>query len=436
MSHLPDRVAEILRQEDRTSERLIIRVQFVLAAALAILYLVTPRPGDAPMTVLAPVPLVILAYAVFTAIRLVISLRGPLPGWLVIPSIVMDVGLLLLLIWSFHLDYGQPAGFSLKVPAFAFLVVFIALRALRFDHRLVLTAGVSAAAGWALLTAAAVTAAGPSGITHNFVDHVSGMHILVGAEVEKIIAILIVTAVLTMGAWRAHKTLIAAVREEAAVKEIRRFLSKGVADQIAGADMLIEAGHAVERDAAIMMLDIRGFTKFSMTVPPREVVRMLTSFHARIVPIVRGNGGVIDKFLGDGVMATFGAVEASKSAAADALRALDLILDEARAWQMSLAKLGLSEVLHVNAAVAAGTVVFATLGDGDRLEYTVIGEAVNLAAKLEKHNKAEKTRALVPAATLALAMSQGYRPAVAPEPRAKAIVMGVSDPIDLYARAA
>ncbi|HKZ96116.1 MAG TPA: adenylate/guanylate cyclase domain-containing protein, partial [Hyphomicrobiaceae bacterium] len=257
-----------------------------------------------------------------------------------------------------------------------------------------------------------------------------------GAEIDKVIAILIVTAVLTLGAMRAQRTLIAAVREEAAVKEIRRFLSKGVADQISRSESLIEAGQAAEREAAIMMLDIRGFTPFAMRVAPAEVVKMLTSFHARIVPIVRGNGGVIDKFLGDGVMATFGAVEASQTAAADALRALEAVLVEAAAWQGSLASLGVKEALTVNAAVAAGPVVFATLGDGDRLEYTVIGEAVNLAAKLEKHNKVEKSRALVSAATLALAMSQGYRPAVAFDARRGAAVAGVSVPIDLYARVA
>ena len=61
--------------------------------------------------------------------------------------------------------------------------------------------------------------------------------------------------------------------------------------------------------------------------------------------------------------------------------------------------------LEVNGAVSAGPVVFATLGGGDRLEYTVIGEAVNLAAKLEKHNKAASTRALTSAATYELAVA-------------------------------
>jgi adenylate cyclase len=432
LAGLPVRVAELVKAQDLASERLIIRVQLALALALSMLYVLAPRPADAPMHLLAAVPLALMCYLAFVGIRFALSLRGPLPGWFIIPSIVADMGLLIGLIWAFHLEYGQPAGFSFKVPTFAYLFVFIALRALRFDHRYVLAAGLAAALGWLALLVAAVMS-DPNAVTHNFVEYVAGTGILVGAEIDKIIAILIVTAVLTLGAMRAQRTLIAAVREEAAVKEIRRFLSKGVADQISRAETLIEAGHAVERDAAIMMLDIRGFTPFAMRVPPADVVKMLTSFHARIVPIVRGNGGVIDKFLGDGVMATFGAVEPSPEAAANALRALDLILEEAAAWQASLKDLGLEEALHVNAAVAAGPVVFATLGDGDRLEYTVIGEAVNLAAKLEKHNKAEKSRAVFPAATFLLAMRQGYQPAAAPVPRRDATVLGVSQPIDLYA---
>ncbi len=430
-AHLPARVVELLHAQDRAAERLIIYVQLGLAAALAILYVLAPRPADAPMTMLAPVPLALMAYTLFALVRLLMSQRGPLPGWFVIPSIVADMTLLLGLIWSFHLQYGEPPAFSLKVPSILYLFVFIALRALRFDHRYVLAAGLTAAIGWAVLTTAAVFQSQQGAVTHNFVAYITGNRILIGAEVDKIVAILLVTAVLTVGARRAQQTLVTAVREQAAGREIRRFLSQGVADQISMADELIEAGHAAEREAAIMMIDIRGFTPFSTTVPPAEVVHLLTAFHARIVPIVQDHSGVVDKFLGDGVMVTFGAVAPSQTAAADALRALDRILDEALAWQNSLEGLGVKTPLHVNAAVASGTVVFATLGDATRLEYTVIGEAVNLAAKLEKHNKVERTRAILPASTLKQARAQGYVPAVEPQPRPGAHVAGVTDPIDL-----
>lgn len=435
-TELPDRVKAIVDAQDRASERLIGFVQLGIGLVLWLLYLLSPRPADAAFTMFAPVPMALSLYTAYSLFRLWLILRRRVPGWFVALSICADVGLLIGLIWSFHIQYHQPPGFSLKAPTFVYLFVFIVLRTLRFDPRYVMAAGFAAALGWTLLTLAVVMASDPDAITRSFTTYATSARILIGAEFDKIFAVLLVTALLTLAARHAQTTLVASVREQAAVNEIRRFLSKGVADQITSSATLIEAGHAVERDAAIMMIDIRGFTPFAMRVPPKDVVQILTTFHARIIPIVRANGGVIDKFLGDGVMATFGAAVASKTAAADAMRALDQVLDAAREWQSSLPEMGVSEPLNVNAAVAAGPVVFATLGDGDRLEYTVIGEAVNLAAKLEKHNKVEKSRALVSSETLALAEAQGYRPAMPLAARPGARVAGVVDPIDLHARSA
>ena len=76
------------------------------------------------------------------------------------------------------------------------------------------------------------------------------------------------------------------------------------------------------------------------------------------------------------------------------------------------------------------------LGDDTRLEFTVIGDPVNLAAKLEKHTKAEAVRALATAAALTTARGQGYAPDGDPEVRAERAVEGVDDPLDLVALAA
>lgn len=433
LSGVPERVKQIVRAQDRQSERLIGLVQILIGIVLAVLYWLAPRPDDAGASFM-PVPVALALYIAFSLIRFGLAARQLLPNWLVGLSIITDIALLLGLIWSFHLQYGQPAAFSLKAPTIAYVFVFIALRALRFDPRYVLAAGCSAAIGWALLTLAAVLSMSRDAITHNFTDYITGNKILIGAEFDKIFAILLVTGLLTFGVRRAQMTLLRAVREESAGKEVRRFLSRGLAEAIASSDTLIEAGTATERDAAILMLDIRGFTKFSSAVPARDVVAMLTGFHARIIPLIRANNGVVDKFLGDGVMATFGAIGTSATGAADALRALDAILEEAATWQKEQENIAIASPLRVNGAVAWGQVVFATLGSDDRLEYTVIGDAVNLAAKLEKHNKTEKTRALFPEATLVRAVAQGYRVALEPERRRSARVAGVDEPIDLCAR--
>lgn len=431
---LPVRVIALIREQEDASERLIGWAQLALVAILAALYFIAPRPADAPpRSLLEPVPVALAAYLLFTTVRLALAYRGRLPGWLLLLSIVADTALLLGLIWSFHDGYGQPPAFSLKVPTFVYIFAFIAMRALRFDYRYVVAAGLAAAAGWALLVVLAIASSGEEAVTRNFVTYLTSNHILIGAEFDKIFTVLMVTALLAIALRRAQDTLTVAIREQTASSDFRRFLSSGVADVITGSEQVIAAGEAAEREAAILMLDIRGFTRFSTTVEPKAVVDMLTRFHASVLPHIRDHGGIVDKFLGDGVMATFGAVTPSPTAAADALRALEAVMNEVDRWPVSAESPLGSAGLEVNGAVAAGTVVFATVGTDDRLEYTVIGEAVNLAAKLEKHNKAEGTRALVPLATYELALAQGYVPGREHQRREAIRVSGLGGPIDVIA---
>ena len=428
---LPERVALLVRAKDRESEQLLCVVQLALAATLAGLYAVAPRPSDAGMGLVEPVPLALAAYFALTLLRMWYVRRAPLSGWAVSLSILADMALLFGLIWSFHWDYRQPAAFSLKAPTFLYAFVFVAIRSLRFDFRAVLTAGLVAAAGWLLMTLAALNASPAGTVTRSFSEYLLSNRILIGAEFDKIFALVSVAVVLSIAAYRAERTLVAAVRVETANREIGKFLSRGVAVSIANADEEVRPGTVSSREAAIIFLDIRGFTRFSMSVPPEAVVMALTSFHARIVPIVRAHNGVIDKFLGDGVMITFGAVEPSDRAVADALRALEALIEASRSWERALTGTGISAPLVANAALASGRIVFAALGDSNRLEYTVIGEAVNLAAKLEKHNKAEGSRAVASYVALERAREQGYAPHPLPEIRTGRAVAGVSGTIDL-----
>jgi adenylate cyclase len=427
---LPARVRGLILAYENDSERLIGWVQLGLVGFFALLFFIAPRPKDAMG--LEPVPIALAAYLLLTTIRLYLSYRITLPRFFVVLSIVADVALLWGLVWWFHVQYGQSAPFALKVPMFIYVFVFVALRALRFDPRYVLIAGLVAALGWGLLTLWVLSVSPPATITRNFGEYLNGNRILIGAEIEKIVTLLVVAGVLGHAVARARRMLLTAVEEQSAGREIRRFLPVGVADTIRQSDKAIEAGEAAERQAAIMMLDIRGFSAFSTTVSPREVVAMLTSLHRRIVPLIEAGGGIVDKFLGDGVMATFGAVQPSPSAARDALAVLGQVIEEAQAWEREQAH-GMS--LAVNGAVAAGPIVFAAIGSADRLEYTVIGEAVNLAAKLEKHNKVEGTRALTSQATFELACRQGYVPQGTALPLGSCRVAGVTTPLPLVAMA-
>ena len=195
-------------------------------------------------------------------------------------------------------------------------------------------------------------------------------------------------------------------------------------------------GHGEVRDAAILQCDIRRFTGLAMRLPPDEVMRLLAEYEARMVSVIQRHGGSIDKFMGDGILVTFGAAVRSETYAADALRATGALVEAAAAWRREREAAGL-EPLDIHFAVAVGPVVFAhAVGDETRLEYTVIGDAVNLAAKLEKHNKVEGTRALTTAACRDRASEQGFILPADATVRTNRAVEGISSAVDLVVLAA
>ena len=424
---MPDRMrAEIARFEAR-SERLIGWVQLGIGSFLSLLYLVAPRPSDGLAS--RPVPIILGIYLAFTLVRLGLSHRGRMPLWFLGLSVVVDVGLLYALIWYFHIQYGQDPGFSLKAPTVMYVFVFIAVRALRFRPGWVLATGLAAAAGWIAMTFYAVETAGMELITRSFVAYIQGDRILIGAEIDKVVAILVVTSVLALALLRGERLLARATREQIERAEIRRFLPADV--ELAITATHVAAGDAEERQAAIIVLDIRGFSIFARSQEPRRVVGVLVGLHALIVPIIERHGGIVDKYLGDGLLATFGAARPLPDPAAAALRAMVEILGIAGDWSERM-RATTGHRLRVNGALTAGTVVFAALGDERRLEYTVIGDAVNLAAKLEKYNKVAGTQAVTTREAFDLAGRQGFDAAsVAAGDRPACRIPGIDQPIDL-----
>mgnify|MGYP006102818685 CR=1 FL=1 len=149
------------------------------------------------------------------------------------------------------------------------------------------------------------------------------------------------------------------------------------------------------------------------------MIAILADYQQQIVPILQTHGGTIDKFMGDGIMVTFGAALQTETFAADALRAVDDRMRGADDWNAGRIARGEPE-LRVGAA-----------GDESRLEYRVIGDAVNLAAKLEKATKDQKVLAHPTRETYETALVQGYTPLDTMDQRADQAVDGVDAPMDL-----
>jgi adenylate cyclase len=416
---LPKRITKTIEDQDHASEVLARIIQLTVVATMSVLYLISPKTDAG--TAFSPVPYALAGYLILNLIGLLWALKRGLPNWAVYGSIIVDMSLLMVLIWSFHIQYQQPASFYLKAPTVLYIFIFIAIRALRFESRFVVAAGIAATVGWISMVVYVITIDPDNTmITRNYVEYLTSNSVLIGAELDKIISIIMVTGILALALKRAHALLVTAISEQEAAKDLSRFFDHSVASRITGSDDAIAAGEGTTRDAAIMNIDIRGFTPMAADMQAGDVMKVLAAYQKQIVPIIQSHGGTIDKFLGDGIMATFGALVPSETYAADALRAMDAIMEDIDSWNM-IGPLKDFTPDMINAAVASGPIAVGAVGDANRLEYTVIGAAVNLSAKLEKHNKAIGCRALTTAQTLRIAKEQGYQPPAPPQIQRSAI---------------
>lgn len=132
--------------------------------------------------------------------------------------------------------------------------------------------------------------------------------------------------------------------------------------------------------ATMLFADIRGFTDLSERLLPEDVVELLNRYLGALVNVVFANGGLLDKFYGDGVMAVFGAPRATEDDALHAALTAVQILEQMR--QLNAAP-GVAGPLAVSVGLATGEIVAGHIGSVQRLEYTVIGDAVNLASRLQ-----------------------------------------------------
>lgn len=441
---VPERVVKAIQKEQDQSEVLVSVIQLIAIGMFGVLYALTPKGFGADVS-FEPVPITLAVYAVFTLVRLWLALKHRLPRWFIATSIVVDVVVLLVTIWSFHLQYEAPPALYLKATTLMYVFILIALRTLRFEPVMVMLTGLTAALGWLIAVIYAVAheqtcgsmelmealaGANNCGFTHMFSEYTTSYKILLGAELDKIVSIVMVTTILAIALIRARKLLIRATTEHQAAEELSRFFSPEVAGRIRDTDAGIEPGDAELREAAIIMTDLRGFTPLATKLPPREVMALLSDYQSRVVAAISGEGGSIDKFMGDGILASFGATLPSDRPAAQALRAADVILEAGLAWQAERQAAGLPAPA-VGLALTTGKVMFGAIGDANRLEYTVIGDPVNLVAKLEKHTKEEQVRGLCPASAYEKALAEGYRPGAEREQRYARRVEGVQAELDL-----
>ena len=393
---LPERLRNAIQDQQERSEVLISVIQLLILCIFGLLYAIAPKTFSQEAA-FAPVPWVLALYLGFSLIRIYLAINRRLPDWMLYLSSVVDIVLLFGLMWSFHLQYEQPPSFYLKAPTLLYLFIFIAIRALHFDPRFVISTGVSAALGWVCMVLY-VLYSDPqdSMVTRDYVEYMTSNSVLIGAEFDKVVSILLVTGVLALALHRARNLLVESVVEGSAARDLSRFVPQEVAHKVIHSEEGAITGKGEVSECTILFTDIEGFTAISERLTPEKLIDALNQYFSLIAGPIGKYGGVISQFQGDAVLATFNVPKADADHAANAVRAaleIQAVLDGINFGDGAVA-------FNTRIGINTGPVVGGLVGSGDRVGYTVHGDNVNLTARLEQLNKDYGTRIIVADSTL------------------------------------
>lgn len=198
-------------------------------------------------------------------------------------------------------------------------------------------------------------------------------------HLELISAVAAQTAV-TVETVKAHKRL---AREEVARANYSRFMPEYVVKQLLENPSSFRLG-GVNQTITVLFADIRGFTSISEKEKPEKVVGLLNKFFSAMTEIIFENGGTLDKYIGDGLMALFGAPTASEEDALNAVKAAVTMQKKLIKLNQELRSEGFPEI-SMGVGLHTGVATIGYIGSERRSEYTAIGDTVNLASRLQSN---------------------------------------------------
>ncbi len=402
-----DRLGATFLEEERRGIAWSMRGRLVALAIIAV-WISIENPFPEILYVLA----LLAAFAGLGTAFLWLSRSDSYAPWMKYAFIALDAALLTftLLVPNPFQGFEYDIQLQLRFNNFPyFFVILVGIAAFTYSPRFVAWSGIACAAAWGvgtsfiifradtLTTASLPPDAGPPEILAVILDP---KFVFAGSRITEILTALIVAGILSAAAWRARRLVGAQTEAERQRTNLSRYLSPNMLDRLSNIDEPF--GGIQEQHAAVLFVDIVGFTSLCTDKRPDEVISLLRDFHARMAQTIFAFDGTLDKFIGDGVMATFGTPAPRDDDALRALRCARAIGAAVEAWNVARRRAG-DPPLGVGIGLHFGPVVAGDTGDRNRLEFAVVGDTVNVASRLERLTRELEAELIVSDAAVAAA---------------------------------
>ena len=203
--------------------------------------------------------------------------------------------------------------------------------------------------------------------------------LMLEVRLQEIVVFVIVAAMLGLAARRSQQLLMNQVSSERELANLARYFSPNVVEELSQDDEPLK--HVRSQSVAVLFVDIVGFTEFAADRSPEHVIETLRQFHSLMEKEVFDHNGTLDKYLGDGLMATFGTPATGPDDALNALKCVRAMATAVERWNEQRQSQG-QPTIRASFGLHYGDIVLGNIGS-NRLEFTVIGNTVNIASRLE-----------------------------------------------------
>ena len=298
------------------------------------------------------------------------------------------------------LEYAPQ--FALRFGSFVYFFVLLAGLAYVYQPRLVLWGGVSAVITWGIGVSWLFFAhpgtvwqqTGPPSMEGQLALMAQPGYIDLGVRTQEMVVLMVVAGLLALAVARSRAVAMRQARLAQERANLGRYFPRKTAQLLAErTDPFSSPG---EHLAAVLFADLVAFTSWSERHTPQETIELLREVHGVLADVVFRNGGTLDKFIGDGIMATFGTPEPTATDASSALKASVEMIDAFEQWRAGRPE-GAGRTLQLAVGVHYGPVVIGNIGSTARLEFAVLGDTVNVASRLESATRDVGCRLLVSA---------------------------------------